>query len=130
VLDTPAENTTWYGSRVFWSETDTIKKFRIGFNNISRSYITDSPAEGTWNSLQSKVFINGNEIQPPKWSRAGQKGNSELPLLDEGYEYRKPTTVKVNKGWNRILVKLPVGSFKTEESGNPVKWMFTVIEEE
>ncbi len=130
VLDTPAENTTWYGSRVFWSETDTIKKFRIGFNNISRSYNTDSPAEGSWNSLQSKVFFNGNEIQPPKWSRPGQKGNSELPLLDEGYEYREPTNVKVNKGWNRILVKLPVGSFKSEDSGNPVKWMFTIAEEE
>jgi hypothetical protein len=130
LLETPVENTTWYGSRVFWSETDTIKKFRIGFNNISRSYNTDSPAEGSWNSLQSKVFINGNEIQPPKWSRAGQKGNSELPLLDEGYEYREPTNVKVNKGWNRILVKLPVGSFKSEDSGNPVKWMFTIAEEE
>jgi hypothetical protein len=124
------ENTTWYAATEIWSESDTTARFRIGFNNFSRSYVTDSPAEGTWNNLQSKIFINGQEIAPPKWKQAGAKATLELPLIDEGYEFREPHKVQLKKGWNRILVKLPVGSFKSTYWGNPVKWMFTVVRED
>jgi hypothetical protein len=62
------------------------------------------------------------------WQRAGQKGNSEIPLTDEGYEYREPTKILLNKGWNTVLIKAPVGSFKGSDWQNPVKWMFTFVE--
>jgi hypothetical protein len=61
--------------------------------------------------------------------RGGQKGNSEIPLIDEGYEYRTPTKIKVHKGWNTVLIKAPVASTKSEWQ-NPVKWMFTFVEME
>jgi hypothetical protein len=128
VLDSARENTTWYATRLEWSDADQTKSYWIGFNNFSRSYNTDSPPEGQWNSLRSKLFVNGIEIRPPRWSRAGQKGDPEVPLIDEGYEYRVPTPVPLRKGWNRILVKLPVGSFKAMAWNNPVKWMFTMVE--
>jgi hypothetical protein len=99
----------------------------IGFNDFSRSTATGDPQEGTWDNRQSEIRLNGNVIAPPKWKHAGAKGNSEVPLIDEGYSYRPPTKVNFKKGWNTILVKLPVKSFKGNDWQNPVKWMFTAV---
>jgi hypothetical protein len=33
-------------------------------------------------------------------------------LIDEGYEYRTPTDIYLKKGWNQIMVKAPIGSFR------------------
>lgn len=127
LIDKPEENTTWYATTKIWSEKDQLQNFWIGFNNISRSYGSDSPNEGTWDNRKSQVLVNGKLISPPLWKQAGAKGNLELPLIDEGYEYREPTKVQLKKGWNTILVKLPVGSFKGKDWQNPEKWMFTVV---
>ncbi|GAC1442865.1 MAG: hypothetical protein NVSMB63_11500 [Sediminibacterium sp.] len=48
-------------------------------------------------------------------------------MIDEGYEYRKPTPIKLQQGWNTILIKAPVASFKSNDWQSPVKWMFTCI---
>ncbi|MDE1191741.1 MAG: hypothetical protein PW786_06355 [Arachidicoccus sp.] len=64
-------------------------------------------------------------IPPPQWQRAGQQGDSEIPYTDENYYFRKPMTVHLQKGWNTILVKLPVGKFDSGIWYSPVKWMFT-----
>ncbi len=127
VLPNPEENTTWYAYTKIWSDEEMIKDFWIGFNNLSRSTATDSPEPGTWNNLQSKVWVNGKEISPPVWKHGGQKGNSETPLTDEGYEYREPTKILLQKGWNNVLIKAPVGSFKGKDWQNPVKWMVTFL---
>ena len=37
-----------------------------------------------------------------------------------------PLKVSLNKGWNKVLLKLPVGKFKMEEV-RLVKWMFTTV---
>ncbi|MDE3236863.1 MAG: family 20 glycosylhydrolase [Bacteroidota bacterium] len=123
----PAENTTWYATTNIWSDEDVPKDFWIGFYDFSRSTATDSPDEGTWDHRHSCIWINGNVIAPPVWKHAGQKGNLEVPLTDEGYAYREPTRVMMHKGWNKILIKLPVGSFKGKDWQNPVKWMFTCV---
>ena len=39
---------------------------------------------------------------------------------------RPPLKVSLNKGWNKVLLKLPVGKFKMEEV-RLVKWMFTAV---
>lgn len=57
----------------------------------------------------------------------GKKGDFEIPLIDEGYEYREPTKIFLKKGWNTVLIKVPVTSFSGEWQ-NPVKWMFTFVE--
>ncbi|RPD45582.1 family 20 glycosylhydrolase [Paracnuella aquatica] len=121
------ENTTWYATTRIWSDDDRIGDFWIGFNNISRSPATDSPLPGTWSNLESRVWVNGDLIAPPRWKRGGHKGHPEVPLVDEGYEYREPTKVALKKGWNDVLVKLPIASFKGKDWQNPVKWMFTFI---
>ncbi len=127
VLNDPKENTTWYASTQIWSDEEKIENFWIGFNNLSRSPATDSPKPGIWDSHQSKVWVNGKLIDPPNWKRGGQKGNSEIPLIDEGYEYREPTKILLKKGWNDVLIKSPIGSFKGKDWQNPEKWMFTFV---
>lgn len=125
-LSQPDDSTTWYAVRRIWSNEAGEKKCWIGFNNISRSPATDSPPAGKWDSKGSSVWVNGQLVQAPDWKRGGQKGHPEIPLTDEGYEYRAPTLVSFKQGWNTILVKAPVASFKSEWQ-NPVKWMFTFV---
>jgi hypothetical protein len=55
------------------------------------------------------------------------KGNLELPLVDEGYSYRSPSIVLLEKGWNTVVVKLPVGKLNGKDWQNPLKWMFTCL---
>ncbi|MDQ2864380.1 MAG: family 20 glycosylhydrolase, partial [Bacteroidota bacterium] len=76
VLNDPKENTTWYAYTKICSDEEKVQDFWIGLNDLSRSPATDPPAPGTWNNLQGKVWVNGNEILPPVWKHGGQKGNS------------------------------------------------------
>ena len=126
-LNEEADSTTYYAYKRIWSEVNGYKEFWISFNNISRSPATDSPPFGGWDYKNSAVWVNGSRIDPPNWKQAGKKGNSEVPLLDEGYEFRAPTSIYLQKGWNTVLMKLPVGTLKGEGQ-NPVKWMFTFLE--
>ncbi len=128
VLDDAKENSTWYASSRIWSDDDSVTDFWIGFNNLSRSPATDSPEPGTWDNHQSKIWVNGILIDPPNWKRAGQKGHSEIPLIDEGYEYRAPAKISLKKGWNEVLIKSPIGGFKGKDWQNPEKWMFTFVQ--
>lgn len=123
----PEENTTWYAATRLWSNEDAVKTFWIGFNNLSRSPATDSPPVNEWDHKQSKVWVNGILIPPPQWKQGGQKGNAEIPLIDEGYEYRAPAKIQLKKGWNTVLIKAPVGTFKGKDWQNPVKWMFSFV---
>ncbi|MFV8327561.1 family 20 glycosylhydrolase [Flavobacterium sp. ZS1P14] len=122
------ENTTWYATTKIWSDEKTKKNFWIGFNNLSRSTFSDSPPAAAWDNKNSALWVNNVRINPPHWAHAGQKGDSEIPLFDEGYEYRSPTKIVLEKGWNTILVKCPVGKFSSNDAQNPVKWMFTFVE--
>ncbi|SMC97546.1 beta-N-acetylhexosaminidase [Pedobacter nyackensis] len=127
LLDDPKENTTWYATTRIWSDEDRIQGFWIGFNNISRSYASDSPKAGTWDNRASAVWVNDQIVEPPLWKQAGVKGDMELPLVDEGYEYRSPVNIPLKKGWNNVLVRLPIKSFKGADWKNPEKWMFTFV---
>lgn len=128
VLKQPAPNTTWYAFRKIWADQDTTKNFWIGFGNPSRSQATDSPPKGQWDTHQSAIWLNERLIAPPVWQRGGEKGDLEIPLIDEGYEYRPSTPLRLKKGWNTIRIKAPIGSFQGKNWNNPEKWMFTFIE--
>jgi len=92
----------------------------IGFRSWSRSHRDSTPRLGEWDHRRSWIRLNGQPIAPPRWARPGRKGDHEDPLIDEGYAYRPPTPVRLTAGWNRILVKAPVGK-------DVVKWMFTAV---
>jgi hypothetical protein len=122
------DSVTYYAITKIWCNDEQIKDFWIGFNNLSRSTASDSPPIGAWDNRNSAVWVNGKFIEPPQWKLGGQKGNSEIPLIDEGYEYREPTKILLRKGWNTVLIKAPVAAFKGSDWQNPVKWMFTFVQ--
>lgn len=127
VLAKPEPNTTWYARTKIWSDQEGLRPFWIGFNDLSRSYASSSPQQGTWDERGSRVWVNGQVIAPPVWKQAGIKGDPEIPLADEGYAYRDPTLIRLKKGWNEVLIKIPVKDFKGADWANPVKWMFTFV---
>lgn len=126
-VDQPEDSTTWYATTTIWSNEATEKEFWIGFNNLSRSPATNSPPANAWDDKGSALWFNGKLVSPPQWKRGGQKGHSEIPLTDEGYEYRQPVKIQLQQGRNTVLIKAPVGSFKGSDWQNPVKWMFTFV---
>lgn len=128
-LPAPKENTTWYAYTRFQSDADTTIMMWIDFKDLSRSGADATPRRGEWDYMQSKLWINGVIISPPRWAFPGRpSGRLEEPMVDEGFYYRAPRAVKVKKGWNSVLVKLPMGTFNPDLDWQvPPKWMFTVI---
>ncbi len=127
-LSNPKENTTYYAFTKIFSAYEQNIGLWISFYNISRSNNTATPDSGKWDNRESKIWLNNKEIPAPVWSKPGRKNKSmESPLIDEGYEYRKPTMVQLQKGWNTVLLKLPVSSFKSTDWQSPVKWMFSCM---
>jgi len=100
LLENPQPNSTVYArTRVFSPDEQTVG-FLFETQNHSRSE-HDLPApEGAWDHRHSRIWLNGEELLPPV------------------------KTVMLHKGWNTVLVKLPVGLFRTPET-RLVKWMFT-----
>jgi hexosaminidase len=124
----PKDSTTWYAYREIYSDQERTAPFWIGFKNISRSVQAATPPAGQWDERGSKVWVNDELIEPPLWKLPGRVPSSlEEPLVDESYEYRQPTRIRLKKGLNRVLIKVPAGNFKGPWY-DPIKWMFTFVE--
>lgn len=65
------------------------------------------PEGGKWDFKGSRVWLNDREIPAPQWVNSGRPVTDETPLADENQSARKPVPVKLRKGWNKILLKLP-----------------------
>ena len=128
-VPTPKENTTWYAFTRFWSDTDTAIAMLSELKDLSRSGADATPPAGEWDYMKSRIWLNGALLPPPVWAFPGRgAGHLEDPLTDEGYSYRPPAIVPVKKGWNSVLVKLPVDRFDPLKDWQvPPKLMFTVI---
>ncbi len=115
---------TVYALNYIFVEKEQEMDFWIGFQNWSRSGgRRGGPTAdmGEWHYTKPKIWVNDNEIQPPKWKQPGLESNTpEIPFVDEDYYYREPTKIQLQKGWNKFLLKIPQG-------GNSWKWMFTCV---
>jgi len=122
----PQENHTAYAYTWVYSP----KKQEVGlwaeFQNYGRSEMDLPPQQGTWDYKGSRIWLNGTEIMPPTWTATHQVKSNETPLGNENCVARPPIPVHLNKGWNKVLLKLPVGKFTTPEV-RLVKWMFTAV---
>lgn len=92
--------------------------------NYSRSESDLPPPAGAWDERGSRIWINGKEIMAPHWENTHHERNNELCLRNENAASRPPVVVSLQRGWNKIMLKLPVASFKSPAT-RLVKWMFT-----
>ena len=60
------------------------------------------------------------------WQNNHTERTNEQPLRNENCTSRPPLQVTLQKGWNRLFLKLPVGKFRQPET-RLVKWMFTAV---
>jgi hexosaminidase len=114
---------TVYALTYIWTERARTVGFWIGFNGPSRSTRRGepNPQQDEWSTVGSKVWINGLAVRPPVWKQPGPVADAEeVPLVDEDYFYRPPTAVKLQPGWNKVLIKAP----KTEKAWT---WLFTCV---
>ena len=123
----PAPNQTVYAYRRVWSDEERESSLWIGFYDYSRSQWADAFPKGKWSNTDAQIWLNGETIAPPLWAHSGQKGDPEIPFWDENYTMRPPTRVTLRKGWNTLLLKIPVGSFVGSAWYAPVKWMATAV---
>ncbi|GIM58217.1 family 20 glycosylhydrolase [Capnocytophaga canimorsus] len=124
--ENPQENHTAYAQTYVYSPKKQTVGLWAEFQNYSRSEKDLPPPQGKWDYKESNIFINNKPINPPIWNNTHTKKDNEIPLGNENFVARPPIPVRLKKGWNKVLVKLPVGKFKTEQI-RLVKWMFTVV---
>ncbi len=120
----PQENHTAYATSWIYSPKERKTGLRLEFQNYSRSESDLSPQQGTWDYKGSRAWLNGEEIMPPVWINEHQTRSNEIPLRNENCVSRPPIEITLHKGWNKLMLKLPVGKFSTPET-RLVKWMFT-----
>ncbi len=122
----PQENHTAYAYT--WVYADEAQKagLWVEFQNYSRSEKDLPSLQGTWDYKGSKIWLNDIEIHPPIWQNTHKEKNNEVALQNENLAGRKPVLVQLRKGWNKILLKLPVQKFTSQEI-RLQKWMFTAI---
>lgn len=124
--DEPKENHTAYAYTWVYSPKKQNVGAVIEFQNYSRSEADLPPKQGKWDYKESKIWINNKEIMPPIWKNSHTTKSNETPMLNENAAAREPIMVNLKKGWNKVLIKLPVGRFSTNEI-RLEKWMFTFV---
>lgn len=120
------KNHTAYAYTWVYSPADQEVGLLAEFQNYSRSEMDLPPRPGTWDYKGSRIWINGAEILPPVWSATHSVRSNEIPLGNENCVARPPLRVALHKGWNKVLLKLPVGEFSLPET-RLIKWMFTAV---
>ena len=121
----PQENHTAYATRWIYSPKERKTKLALEFQNYSRSESDLATRQGTWDYKCSRAWLNGKEIMPPVWENTNTERSNEITLKNENYMSRPAIDITLKKGWNKLMLKLPVGKFSSKET-RLVKWMFTV----
>lgn len=122
----PKSNSTAYAYTWIYSPTDQNVNAFISFQDYSRSEKDLPPQQGHWDWKGSKIWINQTELLPPAWKNNHNQKSNEMALRNENIQSRPPSFFLLNKGWNKIVLKLPVGEFSTSQL-RLVKWMFTFV---
>ena len=122
----PKENHTAYAYTWVYSPKDQEVGLWAEFQNYSRSEMDLAPLPDKWDYKGSRIWINDREILPPVWTATHKVKSYEVPLGNENCVGRVPLAVHLNKGWNKVFLKLPIGKFKMAQT-RLVKWMFTAV---
>lgn len=124
--ENPQPNHTAYAYTWVWSPKAQNVGLWAQTQNYSRSEKDLAPPQGKWDSRESRFWVNDKEILPPRWENEHKNFSNEIPLKNENFEVRPPLKVQLKQGWNKVLVKLPIGEFR-DPRVRLVKWMFTFV---
>ena len=122
----PKPDHTAYAWTWVWSPVEQEVGMWLGTQNYGRSEADIPPPAGKWDFRESRVWLNDMEILPPVWTNTHTVKSNEIPLGNENFEVRPPVPVHLKKGWNKVLLKLPVGKFSSSQV-RLVKWMYTAV---
>ncbi len=122
----PQENHTAYAYTYVYSPKAQTVGLWASTQDYSRSEADLAPPQGKWDYRESRIFVNDKEIAPPVWENTHTQKSNEITLKNENFQARPPIQVELNKGWNKVFLKLPVGKFSTPEV-RLQKWMFTFV---
>jgi len=120
----PRYNQTAYAWTYVYSPREQNVGALVELQNYSRSELDPVPEKGEWDLMGSKVWINGNLLPAPDYQNRGvQLTDKEVTLKNENFPARRPIVVKLQKGWNRVFLKLPYvnAGYRLD------KWMFTFV---
>lgn len=124
--ENPQENHTAYAYTWVYSPKSQNVGLWLEFQNYGRSEMDLPPPQGKWDYNGSRAWINDTEIAPPVWTATHTEKSNEIVLGNENLTARPPIDVRLNKGWNKVLLKLPIGKF-TRPEVRLQKWMFTFV---
>lgn len=104
----PQEQTVPFWISAQWWE---LSNFHAGMNK-----------PGEWHYSKPVFRVNGAVIEAPQWAVPNRKADYHATdgFVDENYNFRKPTLIKLNQGWNEVLIKSP------HVKGSR-RWMFTFV---
>jgi len=122
----PKENHTAYAYTNVYSPKEQTVGLWVNTQDYSRSEADLPPPQGKWDYRESRIFINDTEITPPVWENTHTEKTNEITLKNENFQAREPVSITLNKGWNKIFLKLPIGKFSSPEV-RLQKWMFTFV---
>lgn len=126
VYKNPEENHTAYAWTWVYSPKAQQTGVWIEFQNYGRSEMDLAPQPGKWDYKESRVWLNDKEIFPPDWTATHRIKSNEIPLGNENCVSRKPILADLQKGWNKVFMKLPISKFSLPEI-RLQKWMFTFV---
>lgn len=124
--DNPQENHTAYTYTWVWSPKTQKVGLWVSTQDYSRSEADLAAPQGKWDYRGSRIWINDEELPAPEWDNIHTEKTNEISLKNENFTVREPISVELNKGWSKVLIKLPVGKFSTPEV-RLQKWMFTFV---
>lgn len=122
----PQPNSTAYVFTKVYAPEDITVGVLVETQNYSRSESDLPPPQDEWDYRKSRIWVNGQLLSPPVWSGSIVTRDAESLLTNENFSARPPLALNLHKGWNTVLLKLPVGMFTTDEV-RLVKWMFTFV---
>ena len=130
-LSKPANETVYITAYTFSDKARKIHAI-IGFEAAARSNRRSAgiPKNGQWDANGGAIFINDKELPGPAWNMPGgnrylqatwDKPANEMPYSEEEFYWsRPPAIVALQKGWNKILVRVP-------RTYQDQKWIFAFV---
>ncbi|WP_346861835.1 family 20 glycosylhydrolase [uncultured Draconibacterium sp.] len=120
----PKASGTYYAFTRIWSPKTQKLDVWIGFHDWSRSGGRRGgpfPDKKEWHNTNPKVWVNNQIIAAPNWQQPNLKTQTEeIPFVDENYFFRQAQSIEFKKGWNTVLLKIPI-------KNNTWKRMFTFV---